>query len=632
MTLRALLAASFLLVLAGCDDGGGGQTTAPAGPAPETEPAAVEESAADPNAAFDAAVEELSRAYFEELPEIATYYGAPPDIAPGADGRLTDRSTAADAARRARMEKLLQAVKDVEPDALDEDRRLTRNVVIALLDGALAPARTVDYGVVLGDYGVWFLPYAVTQLSGPHVAVPNLMEAQQAVADEVDAENYLARLSSYGAIVDGVIEKLGHDADLGAVPPDFVLEKARAVIAASLSAPPLENVLYTSFEKKLADAGIADVESYRARAAVAIEDSVYPANRRLHDYLDGLKANAPHDAGIWRLPNGPALYKAMIRQMTDTDLTAEGIHQIGLDEVARITGEMDAILRAEGYEEGSVGERMDALSKEERFFYPNTEEGKAAIMTAIQDQLDGVNAVLPQWFGRLPKYGLEVRAVPVFSQESAPGGYYDSPALDGSRPGIYWINLRDTAIWPKFAVPTLTYHEAIPGHHMQTAISLEKDAPLLLSALYSNAYGEGWALYSENLASEMGLYEGDPYGDLGRLQDELHRAIRLVVDTGMHAMKWSREQAIDYMVETEGVHPSEAEVEIERYAVWPGQALGYKIGMLKIQELRRRAETELGDGFDIRDFHDRVLRDGAVPLSVLEANINAWIDSEKDGG
>lgn len=226
-------------------------------------------------------------------------------------------------------------------------------------------------------------------------------------------------------------------------------------------------------------------------------------------------------------------------------------------------------------------------------------------------------------------YDVQVRAIPVFSQESAPGGYYDKPSPDGSRPGIYWINLRDTAIWPSFKVPTLTYHEAIPGHHMQFAIAIAQDQPFIASALWSNPATEGWALYAEGLAAEMGLYADDPFDDLGRLQDEIHRAIRLVVDTGMHAMKWSREEAIDYMVANEGVEFSYAVSEIERYVVWPGQALGYKIGMLKIQELRRNAEVAFGDSFDVREFHDRILGVSSSALPVIEDEISAWI-SEAD--
>jgi uncharacterized protein (DUF885 family) len=286
---------------------------------------------------------------------------------------------------------------------------------------------------------------------------------------------------------------------------------------------------------------------------------------------------------------------------------------------------MDALLRAQGYTDGTVGERMIALSREPRFAYPNTEAGRAEILADIQTQLAGVRAVLPTWFGTLPRFDVEVRAVPAFSQDSAPGGYYDGPAPDGSRPGIYWINLRDTAMWPRYAVATLTYHEAIPGHHMQVAIAIDQQVPFLAKSFFSNPSGEGWALYAEALAAEMGLYADDPFGDLGRLQAEMHRAVRLVVDTGMHAMKWSREQAIDYMLDKEGAERSYVESEIERYAVWPGQALGYKLGMLKLQALRREAEAAHGEDFDIRAFHDRLLRVSSSALPVIEQDLRAWI-------
>jgi uncharacterized protein (DUF885 family) len=275
---------------------------------------------------------------------------------------------------------------------------------------------------------------------------------------------------------------------------------------------------------------------------------------------------------------------------------------------------------------------MQALGAEPRFAYPNDDAGKAAIMASIQSQLAGVRAVLPQWFGTLPRHEVEVRRVPVFSQDSAPGGYYDPPAPDGSRPGIYSINLRDTSMWPKYAVATLTYHEALPGHHMQMAIAIDQKIPLIANALYSNPSGEGWALYSEALANEMGLYDDDPFGDLGRLQAEMHRAVRLVVDTGMHAMKWSREQAVDYMMLNEGAERAGVEAEIERYAAWPGQALGYKLGMLAIQDLRKEAEAELGDRFDIRAFHDRLLRVSSFALPVIDADLRAWIREEKAKG
>ena len=598
--------------------------------APAPTPAPAVEAPAEPEvnraALFDAAIAEATRAYFAEIPETATYYGAPADLA-GADAasRLNTRTPAAEKARRAKMEAMLATVKDAVATAPDEARRLDAEVLAAQLEGAIGPARIADYGAIFNVYGFWYTPYVILQNSGPLVDTPNLLEAQHAVKSAADAEAYLARLAAFGPMIDGVLDKVKADAAAGVVPPDFIIAKIQNVIDGFTKVPHAENVLVASFAKKLKEANVEGADALVARAVDLVGAGIYPAERRLFDWLEEQKATAVHDAGIWRLPNGQALYQAMIRHMTDTELSAEDIHQIGLGEVERILAEMDAILKAQGLSAGTVGERMAGLAKDPRFFYPNTEEGKAKILADIDAQVKRVNAEAPKWFGALPKYDLQVRAVPAFSQDSAPGGYYDSPALDGSRPGTYWINLRDTAIWPKFAVPTLTYHESIPGHHFQNAIALGEDAPLLLAVMSSNAFGEGWGLYAEKLAKEMGLYEGDPYGDLGRLQDELHRAVRLVVDTGMHAKQWSREQAIDYVAATEGVHPSEAVSEVERYVVWPGQALGYKIGMLRIEAIRKEAEAALGARFDIRAFHDEVLKYGAVPLPIFEANIRRWI-------
>jgi uncharacterized protein (DUF885 family) len=274
---------------------------------------------------------------------------------------------------------------------------------------------------------------------------------------------------------------------------------------------------------------------------------------------------------------------------------------------------------------------MAALTKDPKFLYPNTDEGKTQLIKDVNGLIANVQALSPKWFGTIPPQPVEVRRVPAFSEDSAPGGYYDQPSVEGSRPGIYWINLRDTKNNPRFSLPTLTYHEAVPGHHYQIALSLSVQGVPLLRKVEgtTSAYAEGWALYSERLAKEMGLYDKDPYGDLGRLRDELFRGVRLVVDTGMHEKGWSREQAIKYMVDAGAATPDDAESEIERYVVWPGQALSYKIGMLKILELRERAKTALGDKFDIRKFHDAVLLDGGLPLGVLETRVNAWIEAQK---
>ncbi len=582
---------------------------------------------ADKNAtaAFDAAVDRLSRAYYQQVPEAATYNGAPDGLASGADARLNDRSVEGESARVAAMEERLAELKATPVDSLSADQQRTHASLVTLVEGALGPSRVVDYGSSFDVYGIWFLPYVITQNSGVTLDITKLMEAQHTVRNGDEAREYLARLERVPGILDGALAKLRHDVELGAIPPDFIVQKSKAVVDAFAAIPAADNVLVTSFTKKLDAAKVADADAHSAKALELIETGVLPAYRRISAYLAEIAPRAPHDAGVWRLPNGPALYKAMIRHMTDSDLDPEEVHQIGLAEVARITAEMDRLLRDQGFTKGTVGERMIALAADSRYVFPNTTEGKAQLLASIESQMAGMTALLPKLFGNLPKHPLELRRVPEFSQDSAPGGYYDPPAPDGSRPGIYWVNLRDTAALPKFSAPTLTFHESIPGHHMQMAIAIDQDAPFLAKSFNSNAAAEGWALYAEALASEMGMYADDPIGDIGRLRDELHRAVRLVVDTGMHAKKWSREQAIDYFIATEGADRGNAVSEIERYVVWPGQALGYKIGMLRIQQLRKEAEAAYGDRFDIREFHDRLLRISASALPVIERDMRAWI-------
>ncbi len=614
-----LLVIAIVLLLAGCG------ASDPQGPATGGDHAWVEAPGEPVQPAFERAVDALTRSYFRLLPEAATYYGADERLAPGFSTRLNDRSPAAAAARTAEIERQLERLKSVPPESLEPSERLVRDSLVVLFDGALGPSRLVDYGSSFDAYGVWFLPYVVNQISGPILSIANLMVAQQEVSSAEQAQDYLERLQQMSAILDGVLEKLRHDVDLGAIPPDFVLRKSRAVIAGFAGGPVEQNVLYSSFVEKLGKAGVAGSEVLAAQALQVIDDEVLPAYRRIDAYLEELEPNAPHEAGVWRLPQGEALYAAMVRHMTDSDLDPAAVHQTGLDEVARITAAMNTLLEAQGYSEGTVAERMLALGREARFVFPNTASGKAALRASIEQHMAKVDALLPEYFGVLPKHPVELRVVPEYAQDSAPRGYYDAPAPDGTRPGIYWVNLRDTAMLPAFSAPTLTFHEANPGHHMQVAIAIDQPAPFLAKVFFSNPTGEGWALYAEALAAEMGLYTDDPFGDLGRLRDELHRAVRLVVDTGLHAKRWTREQAIEYMIETEGAPPGTAESEVERYAVWPGQALGYKIGMLTLQQLRDEAEAAFGERFDIREFHDRVLAISSSALPVIEREIRAWI-------
>ena len=619
MLRNALALTGFVMLLAGC--GPRGEEPAPAQPGTTTE-VAIEESA---DSRFDRALDDMTRAFFYHNPEQATTYGVSELVVPRTAHRLKSRSPLGETGRREELRAALERMQAIDPANLTAGRPRTHAVVTTLMEGALAPAAVVDYGTTVDGFGFYFLPYTINQNSGPTVDIPNFLTSKQPVNNGEEAEAYLVRLGAVEEALDGALESTRIAVSTGAIPPDFVVDKALAVVESFVAAPPQENALYTSFLERLDSADIEDAGIYAERALDIVSSEVIPAYERIGDYLAEIRPSAPHDAGIWRLPRGEELYAAMVRHMTDTKRSPEEVHQIGLDEVERITSEMDAILRSEGYTQGSVGERMQRLNVEERFVYPNTAEGRAALIDDARTQIEGISEVLPQWFATPVNYPVDVRAVPEYSQDSAPTGYYNPPAKDGSRPGVYWLNLRDTAVHPRFALPTLTYHESIPGHHLHFATAIDQDVPPLVTAIWSNAAGEGWALYSEQLAYEMGMYDDDPYGNLGRLQAELHRAVRLVVDTGMHARKWSREQAIEYMIEAEGVEEGTAISEVERYAVWPGQALGYKLGMLKILELREEARQALGDDFDMRAFNDTVLHVASAPLPYIEATVRDWI-------
>jgi uncharacterized protein (DUF885 family) len=583
---------------------------------------------ATPNEAsdFDNRMQQLAKDYFTLRPETATYYGVPDEKAGiGTSSRLGTYSPAGESQRRAGLKAMLDELAGINDTTLTESQKISLQLVRTEAGNAYAPATLVEYGSVLGEYGNWFLPYAVSHLSGPHVEIPTILEDKMAVQTQADAAAYIQRLNHYARVLDEVIEKMAFDRALGVVPPDFSIDRAISNLAPGLAVPAAESTLVTTFGQKLADAGIEEADEYVMQAVAVVDGQVYPATRRLIDTLTELLSVASHEAGVGRLPNGAAFYQAMITHMTDTTLSADEIHKIGLGEVQRIHGEMDPLLKAIGYSEGTVGARMSDMLRDPAYLYSNTAEGKEQLMADLAADLALADAKLPQWFGKLPEQEVAIRAVPPHREKSTSGAFYDAPSMDGNRPGTFWISLADTATLPSYSLQTLTYHEANPGHHLQTLLGLDPSLPILSSIFYSNAAGEGWGLYAEFLASEMGLYENDPVDDIGRLQQELHRAVRLVVDTGMHAKGWSRERAIDYSVATEGIHLDEATAEIERYAVWPGQALGYKLGMLKILELRQRAQDKLGDRFDIRTFHDRILEEGALPLNLMEAKIDTWI-------
>jgi len=477
------------------------------------------------------------------------------------------------------------------------------------------------------DYGDLGRPYVVSQLTGAYQAVPTFLDRQHNIANKEDADAYLERLRDFARVLDQETERVRHDAGLKVVPPDFLIEHALEQMHSLRSAAPAASILSTSVATRTQKLGIAG--SYGADAAHIVETEVYPALDRQAQALSELRPKAPHEASVARLPEGGVFYQVALRQGTTTDMTAEQVHRLGLEQAQDLSARMDVLLRAQGKTSGTVSERAQALAKDPQYLYANTDAGRQQILDYCNGLIKALQPHLPKYFRILPKAAVEIRRVPDYTEAGGPGGYYQIPALDGSRPGAFYINLRDTGEWSRWKLPTLVYHEAEPGHHFQLAEVLEMPSlPLIRKAGWGfSANTEGWALYAEQLADEMGLYDSDPLGRLGLLQSLLFRAARCVVDTGLHAKGWSRERAIDYMVDTTGEARSAMTTEVERYCTWPGQATSYKVGHTRWLKLRAEARRRLGSKFDIRDFHDVGLTAAPMPLSVLERVIDEWLKS-----
>jgi len=508
---------------------------------------------------------------------------------------------------------------------IDEENRKVVSNIIDYYSGAK------DMPVGFIDSWMGHSAFIVNQINGPLIDIPNNLINSHTIKNIDDAKDYLQRLSKFSMTLDSINNKVIKDAEQGWIPPKVLIQKSINYLQSFVKVDVDKTSLVTSFDTKLSKLeNISDkVKSEMlAQAKHLIDDEVYIGYKRITNTMLELLNHATNESGIWALPKGSEFYRYSVRKLGDTDLTPEEIHQIGLQEVTRITAEMDSILLQQGYKDGSVGERMIALNDEKRFLYPNTDEGRAELLKYLNATIDQITKIMPEQFASVPPYPVEVKRIPIATQDSSAGGYYTPPALNGSVPGIYWINLKDTKTNPKFDLKSLTYHEAVPGHHWQIALNLaQEQLPLLRRIAPYNAYIEGWALYSEQVAYEMGLYKDDPFGNLGRLKAELFRAVRLVVDTGMHAKKWTREQAIEYMADTTGSEMADVVSEIERYMAWPGQALGYKLGMLKILSLREYAKSKLQIAFDIKKFHDVILLSGAVPMNVLDKNVKAWVET-----
>ena len=472
-------------------------------------------------------------------------------------------------------------------------------------------------------------PYVVSQQSGAYSGLPEFLDSQHQVHNKADAEAYLSRVHEMARVLRQETERVRKDAGLGVIAPDFILANAIGQQEGLLAIPAAKARLATALGRKLREASLAG--DYEARAVAIVEKQVYPALADQLATLKSLQANAGHDAGVWRLPDGEAYYRWLLHEGTTTTLTADQVHSMGLEQNKAIEARMDGLLKAQGLTQGSVGERMTALGKDPKYLFADTDAGREQLIAYLNGLIAGVRPRLDKAFTLKLKAPVTVKRVPIDIQDGAGQGYMNSGSLDGSRPSTYYINLKSTSNWPKFSLPSLTYHETIPGHAWQGAYLTETGKLPLMRILLSgfNAYVEGYALYAEQLGDEIGMYDDDWAGRLGYLQAQKFRAVRLVVDTGLHAKRWSREKAIDWAVENSGRTRAAMTSEIDRYTGTPAQACGYKVGHTEINRLRDRAKASLGGKFDLRVFNDLLVKTGAVPLTVLGDQVDGYI---KAGG
>jgi len=569
----------------------------------------------DADARLNALLDGWFEADIDESPERATNLGLDKGARAGLSSKLSEAGP--DAIRKDRDKAISRwaTLRAFDQTGLSEAGAL--NYAIAAF-GRETSAETsrFAYGAGPGRPS----PYVVTQLSGAYFETPDFMDNQHRIEDAAGADAFLSRLSAFAGVLDGETEKVREDAGLGVIPPDFIIDRMLPQVRTLRDTKAADLAMIKSLVRKTA---ALNLSGYDARAAAIVDQQIKPALARQVAALEAIRPQATHDAGVWRLPDGEAFYANGLKSNTTTTLSAAEIHKMGKEQVAEISAEIDAILKSQGYTQGAVGERIQALNKDPAQLFANTDEGKAELLVWLNQLVAELEPKLPTVFGRLPKTHVEIRRVPVSIQSGAPGGYYQGPPLDGSRPGAYYINLRDSGNWPRFALPTLTYHEASPGHHLQVALQRESgELPQWRRAGGFSAYNEGWALYAEAVAAnDLNAYADNPLGRVGFLMSYLFRAVRLVVDTGLHSERWSREQAVEYMAAS-GAKPLDASnSEINRYTVWPGQACAYKVGHTVIARLRKDAEAK--PDFDLRAFHDKVLMNGSLPLAVLEAQMRA---------
>ena len=586
------------------------------------EPSAVVPAAAvqqvDQNERANALFEQIFNERVQRNPVLQTSLGIKDDY-----DKWQDLSDAAFEAELALTRQHLALLEAIDVAALDKQTRLSYQLMHKQLQEMLDDARWRLYS------------YPVNQMFGVHSQVPALLINQHKIDSVDDAKAYIARLNAVPELFRQLQQLLTQSAEAGIIVPKFVFPHLYSASENLLQGAPFseqgDSTLLADFSSKVAALPLSEHEQKLLldEARVALITSVGPAYRSLISFLQQLEQQAGTDDGVWRFPEGAAFYQNRLARMTTTDYSAEQIHQLGLQQVGRIHSEMRQIMQQVGFA-GDLTEFFVFMREAPQFYYPDTAEGRAAYLAEATAVIDNMRTRLDELFLVKPKAEMIVKAVEPFREQTAGKAFYQRPSMDGSRPGVYYANLYRMSDMPKYQLEALAYHEGIPGHHMQLAIAQELEGiPKFRRFGGATAYIEGWGLYSELLPKEIGLYQ-DPYSDFGRLAMELWRAARLVVDTGIHAKKWSREQAIQYLVDNTPNPEGDAVKAIERYIVMPGQATAYMVGMIKMLELRELAKTELGERFDIREFHNVVLQNGAVPLDVLEQLVRDYIAAKGD--
>ncbi len=566
-----------------------------------------------PDAAVETLLTELAEELLVDYPETATSLGIDTGERAKLKSKLTDRSAHGQEVIARRVAKRLERLKSIDTSRVSEATRIDVDVMRTAHEFA-HEGFAFPYGDVAFLNLNWSwrnAPYIVAQNTGAFLEIPSLLDEPHTIETPADADAYLARLEAYAGQLDGETGRMKADAAKNVIAPDFLLDKTLAQLKIARSGSPSQWPLVTSIEKRTK--GMRG--NHAAQAAKIAAGKVGPALDRQLAELEAHRRRATSDAGVWKLPQGDAYYAWTLRAATTTRMTPDEIHEKGREELSALHSHMDAILKSQGLTQGTVGERMTALGKERRFQFADSDEGRAKLMRYLNDRVADIRTRLPHAFATLVPGNLEIKRMAPEVEPGAPGAYGGAGSIDGKIPGKFWINLHNMSVWTTYNLPTLTYHESIPGHVWQGEYTFA--LPLFRSLLAFNAYSEGWALYAEQLADELGVYDGDPFGRLGYLQSIAFRACRLVVDTGLHAKRWTREQAIQWFASTNGSSVDEVRSEVDRYCAWPGQACGYKVGHSEINRLRTRAQKALGERFDLRRFNDAVVKVGGVPMVVL---------------